>query len=142
MEPRRPQILYDARIANLLSRLRQDPDSREALLALAVGFNARSMPEEAQSACTRLLELDESDERAWHEAIIAHSFGGSASLEPLLPRVQKLVKDNPNAGWARRNLALLCYYLERDEETRAACEQALALDPADPRTHDVLAYLA
>ena len=142
MESPRPPILHDARIANLMSRLRLEPDSREVLLALAVGFNARSMPDEARQACNRLLELDESDERAWHEAIISHSFGGPSALSALLPRVEKLAQDHPKAGWARRNLALLCYYLERDVDTRAACEEALALDPTDPRTHEVLAYLA
>lgn len=142
MESPRSLILHDAPIAKLMALLRAEPDSREVLLALAVGFNARSMPEEARSACNRLLELDEADERAWHEAVIAHSFGGTAALDAILPRVRKLTQDHPRAAWAWRNLALLDYYLERDVETRTACEAALALDPADPRTHEVMAYLA
>ena len=71
MELPRPQALYDARIANLVTRVRSETGSREPLLALAMAFNARSMPEEARAACTALLALDDADPDAWYERIIA-----------------------------------------------------------------------
>ena len=141
MEPGRPQILFDAGVARLLSRLREG-DSREVLIDLAIAFNARSMPDEARAACDKLLELDGADERAWWEAIIAHSFGGAPALEALRPRIEALARDHSDAAWAHRNHALLLYYLERDEETRAAATRALELNADDARTHEVLAYLA
>ena len=142
MDLPRPQALYDAPIANLVARVRAEPASREPLLLLAKAFNARSMPDEAKAACGSLLALDGADADAWYELIIAESFGGATALEPLRPRIEKLADLHPRAAWARRNLALLCYYLERDAQTRTACEQTLALDPSDPHTHEVLAYLA
>jgi tetratricopeptide (TPR) repeat protein len=138
----RPPVLHDAGIANLLARLREEPDSREVLLDLAIGFNARSMPDEARATCQLLLELEPDDERAWYESIIAHSFGGAPELEPLLAEVQQVADDHPDAAWAKRNLALLYYYLERDEDTRETALRALSLDPTDGRSYEVLAYLA
>src|SRR5688572_27411199 len=139
---RSPDLLHDARVAQLLARRKTGEDTREVLLALAVAFNVRNMPEDAKSAAAELLERDPADGEAWYEAIIAHSFGEPGEVEALVPRVDRLVSEHPLEGWTHRNQGLLRYYLERDEESRAACERALALDPQDSHAHEVLAYLA
>jgi tetratricopeptide (TPR) repeat protein len=132
----------DASLARLLHRVEEEPRSREAALELAVACNARSMPEEARAAAERALALDPADGDAWYEAIIARSFGGTFALEPALEPVQALTSEHPKSGWAFRNLGLLSYYLERDEDAKAACERACELDGGDSRAQEVLAYLA
>lgn len=139
---RPPALLHDPRLADLEAAAEASPSSRAALLALASAYNARCMADEARRTCDRLLELDPSDGDAWHEALIARSFLGPGALKAVQPRVSQLVASNAKAAWAHRNLGLLAYYRDRDEESRRALARALELDPSDSRAHEALAYLA
>lgn len=134
-------MLHDARLANLLLMKRSAGSAPDVLLALAVAYDARSMAREAKDSCDELLEMEPDHPEAWYETVVAHSFGGPDEVERLRPRVEGVLARNPEAAWAHRNLGLLLYYLERDEEARAACARALELDPRDSHAHEVLAYL-
>ena len=135
-------MLHDARVANLLAQKKAAPAPADVLLALATAFNVRSMPDEAKKACDELISLRPDDGEGWFENVIAHSFGGPDDLETLRRRVTDLTRRHPEEPWPHRNLALLSYYLERDEDARKACQRALALSATDSHAHEVLAYLA
>jgi tetratricopeptide (TPR) repeat protein len=132
----------DATLARLLHRVEEEPGSLHVRLELAIGYNARNMPDEARAAAETVLERDPENGDAWYEAIIARSFGGAAALLPAHEAVAALTKRHPRASWAWRNLGLLSYYLERDEEAKEACRQACHLDAGDSRAQEVMAYLA
>lgn len=137
-----PAILHDATVANLLIALRSSPDDRVLLRRLALAFNARNMPSRAEPFARRLLELDPKDGEAWYELLVARSFEGPEGVLGLRPEVEALAKRRGAAAWAWRNLALLDYYLERDEDAVSHARRALELDPSDRHAEEVLAYLA
>jgi tetratricopeptide (TPR) repeat protein len=137
-----PSLLQDSAVANLLEELRAEPSSPALLLAVARALNARSMPEEASRHAERLISLEPGNGEAWYEAIIARSLAGPEALEDILGRCEELVSRLPRAAWAWRNLGLMAYYLERDDEAQRCLARALEADPEDPHAEEVHAYLA
>ncbi|MEP6782119.1 MAG: fused MFS/spermidine synthase [Acidobacteriota bacterium] len=120
----------------LLKRLSADPGHTAAKLALSRALAAQGDMEPATRLPIEMLQANPADVGALEQlASILSDVGDAARLEPV---VQQLLKAAPKDTWAHYYAASLFFIQNRPGVAVQAARNAVALDPANAKAHNLI----
>ncbi|NLI74950.1 MAG: tetratricopeptide repeat protein [Candidatus Riflebacteria bacterium] len=115
------------RLPQLQRKLQDDPEDRDALLALALEYSVRKQYGKAVETYFALLKVDPNNFHAYNNLGILYKKTGQ--YKDCLYCYQQARKINPDSYWVPYNMGLAYEAMGRMQEAREAYGQSLSLNP-------------
>ena len=116
---------FDEEFRELLRKLNERPDDLTLISKACYGFNIRAFHDLCIEHARKGLARDPFQIDLYYELIIASSLDTAHILRDLQKELEKLLDRRPNSVGLRNNLALVHYFLERDDEAERLLSQVL-----------------
>lgn len=135
---------FDEELQQLLIDLNENPSNVELIARICYDFNIRSFHNLCIFYARKGLAMDPYHAGLFHELIVASTLDTAHILDEIQRELEQILAERPGDMGARRNLALVHYFMENDEEAQAALTQIVKqTEPSqvDRLTYEVLAQL-
>lgn len=135
---------FDEEFQDLYKKWNDSPDNIDLLAEVCYGANIRSHHALCIQLARRGLTHRSGHAGLYYELIIASSLNTAHVLEEILTELEALMVSNPKNPGILRNLALVHYFLEHDQEADQILTRILDENPRDVldrQTFEVMAQL-
>ncbi len=135
---------FDDDLQQLLLELKENPENVELLSQVCYAFNIRSYHQLCITYARRGLAKDPNHGNLYYELIIASSLDTAHILEEILKELERILDERPGDYGAQRNLALVNYFLENDEDGEKILLSLVnnhEEEQIDRQTYEVLAQI-